>query len=323
MIAPIAGPKSAGGFSINNFPVVLHKKTPIVWNLHRLNLERLPAVDISKVAKLRWIETHTGLQFSDNERDIRTRFGGDYGGKNLFLDLKDSIAHLIIQYVGLQGSKSRVFALSDKEQGGIYTIIFCTDLLLDLASHTIVVDACVMPLSHKIVDLAQIGLHNLSRDPLVSIYTIGKETKAWKNLLTAFVERCRSWKHRENCNYITKGIPVSTDYDQSPLCTCAPGNASPEFLKVRSWQQFAKHVTRAAISPLFAVSYLEPVAGGLESTENTLSRMKQMPVVDEKDGCFNCGKGGELMRCSRCRKARYCTAECQKTDWKKHKAACK
>jgi hypothetical protein len=42
------------------------------------------------------------------------------------------------------------------------------------------------------------------------------------------------------------------------------------------------------------------------------------------DGCCFCRKmGGISMKCSRCKSASYCSKECQKGDWKQHKAVCK
>ncbi|KAI9007605.1 hypothetical protein DFJ74DRAFT_739490, partial [Hyaloraphidium curvatum] len=41
------------------------------------------------------------------------------------------------------------------------------------------------------------------------------------------------------------------------------------------------------------------------------------------DPCDACGKGEAGNRCSRCRVARYCTAECQKMAWGGHKVACR
>ena len=38
-------------------------------------------------------------------------------------------------------------------------------------------------------------------------------------------------------------------------------------------------------------------------------------------GFLACEKSGEL-RCARCKDIWYCSAECQKQDWKRHKAAC-
>jgi len=38
------------------------------------------------------------------------------------------------------------------------------------------------------------------------------------------------------------------------------------------------------------------------------------------DTCVVCAKQGIYKKCSGCKKDSYCSAECQKTDWKRHKA---
>jgi hypothetical protein len=39
--------------------------------------------------------------------------------------------------------------------------------------------------------------------------------------------------------------------------------------------------------------------------------------------CRSCGVAPEkLMACSSCKKVRYCSRECQKADWKRHKEEC-
>ena len=39
--------------------------------------------------------------------------------------------------------------------------------------------------------------------------------------------------------------------------------------------------------------------------------------------CFKCEKPArDLKVCSRCRRARYCSVECQRSDWKQHKSIC-
>lgn len=62
-------------------------------------------------------------------------------------------------------------------------------------------------------------------------------------------------------------------------------------------------------------------------------RVPGMEVVVKKgkgarkeDECANCGRkpGGKIFAaCARCKRARYCSQECQKIDWKGHKKTCK
>ncbi|KAF8595883.1 hypothetical protein BDV93DRAFT_394756, partial [Ceratobasidium sp. AG-I] len=97
--------------------------------------------------------------------------------------------------------------------------------------------------------------------------------------------------------------------DQTPICTCGEGlGFSSSEWNVRSWKGLLRFATRAAISPLFSVSYIETVAGAVKS----------LP-------CWSCGGPGKptLSACSKCKKARYCSTECQHRDWKTHKASCK
>lgn len=254
-----------------------------------------------------------GLMLSDRERAIRDTRASYSSHKDVRFDIKDSITHLIAQYVGLQTKKSNVFCLSDPAKGG-YCYIFPTDLRLDLASHTVVLDACIMlsatqfmtPQSSKV-------MMNINEGGIMVIKTAGAEAAAWMDLLLVFAERCRNYTHHKSCYYVTKGIPL----DGHLSCACALGNASPEFLKVKAWAPLAKYVTRVAISPLFAVSYLETVAGGFDKIT------EMMRGTEVKEGCYKCGKGGNLMRCARCKSASYCSANCQKADWSSHKIECK
>jgi hypothetical protein len=39
--------------------------------------------------------------------------------------------------------------------------------------------------------------------------------------------------------------------------------------------------------------------------------------------CFHCFKQKPAHACSQCKKARYCSATCQKSDWQRHKVWCK
>lgn len=55
----------------------------------------------------------------------------------------------------------------------------------------------------------------------------------------------------------------------------------------------------------------------------TISMPNAPPSMFKKkwiDTCVVCAKEGIYKKCSVCRKDRYCGAECQKADWKRHKA---
>ncbi|KAF8991943.1 hypothetical protein BDQ17DRAFT_1188267, partial [Cyathus striatus] len=50
------------------------------------------------------------------------------------------------------------------------------------------------------------------------------------------------------------------------------------------------------------------------------------PVLEPDEyHCTQCQSEGNptLKICTGCRKVRYCSEECQKTDWKRHKKECK
>jgi len=268
--------------------------------------------------KLDWVTTHVSLMFSDRQRVIRdrqTKYTSNV--RDILVDVKDTLYTLLIRISGVQGVKSRVFGLAEPSIGGIYTLIFVTDLRLDLASHTVVADACVLPLTNRIVEDISSTLARLQNDGLVRVKTIAEEMKAWKRLLPAFVERCREWKHKDSCEYIVKGVvPLSLELAESPICSCGQGMGVDAFENVKEWKHLAQYVTRAAISPLFAVSYLDSVA---TLPEENISKFRKVP--GQCTGCSGPGKP-KLLTCSICR-APYCSLVCQREDWKRHKHRCK
>ncbi|KAA1466604.1 hypothetical protein DENSPDRAFT_831464 [Dentipellis sp. KUC8613] len=346
VIAPPTGPHSQGGLSVNPFPVIFEGGKPTLWNMHRLYLDRQPALDITKRQNLdRWLNTHVTLSLSDREKAMRS--AGQKSNQDPYqtlVDVKESLHVLYMRYTGLQGGgKHRVFGLSEPDMGGVYALIFITDLRLDLAAQTAVLDAFALPLTiDRVSDLAPL-LRRLgeTKEGVAQIVTKDNEMRAWKRLLAASAERCRrTWAHTADCAYVRAGgcVPLSTEYAENPLCGCGEGKDIGPFEDMKGWADAAPYVTRVAISPLFAVSYLESVAGDADtigesvsggSQAGTASRALHARTSSQASGSQNCGRCGNsgtaakpLLVCGRCKAMKYCSAECQRADWKTHKLVC-
>ena len=58
----------------------------------------------------------------------------------------------------------------------------------------------------------------------------------------------------------------------------------------------------------------------VEHEKNNTNEDKEMPLSMET--CPVCGISGQLKSCQRCLTQKYCSTQCQKVDWKKHKENC-
>ena len=174
----------------------------------------------------------------------------------------------------------------------------------------------------------------------------------WKSLLPVMAERCRDWEHTACCEF-ADGIP-EFDPERTPLCSCGVGKVGKALLQSK-WKEAACFATRIVISPLYVAGYLESSKGGPLS-QNTINRLplatssrtspstrerkekknkkektheKEKPLVEKEKTCVtpevvkcqDCGKDG-AKKCGACGEVYYCSRECQKRDWKKHRDAC-
>ena len=241
------------------------------------------------------------------ERDIRT---------DTLTNVKTTIHAILVDATGVQQRQSRVFGLAVK--GNTDTVIFVPTLRLDLASHTLVADAYVLPLNRDRLRKVEKTL-TATLGELIYVDLWGDEVEAWKRLLPALAERCRTWNHGPNCEFLAKkSIPLSLEHENDPLCSCGKGkDISPAFVKEKKWESARPFVTRIAIGPIFGVPYVEGVGG---FTDTVVGESKE-----RHDMCARCGGPGKpkLLVCGGCKSTSYCSAACQKGDWKKHKPTCK
>ncbi|CAH0393731.1 unnamed protein product [Bemisia tabaci] len=326
------------------FPLFVSKvpsglKIPMPWTAMRINLDALPPIDVQNKDSITWMNPLFSAMFS--KREARTRASS--AKNDVRTDLKDGLFSIFVQFAGLQGVKVPVFGLSTKDLG-IQTLIFASNLRLDLANLSVVLDAAIIPLTYEMLfndEQMKQFLDELNRSGLLCIVNVTEtENVSWKVLLPAMVERCRAsntWKHSSRCEYLKAGhIPLPKglrEVGKSSVCSCGIGKCfPPDFLKdvKKKFSEFdtilSRYATRAAVGPVFAVPYVE-------STLNILEDLESLQVADA-EMCHNCGQSGTvnsrtglpnqvLKNCSKCGLAKYCSRECQKADWKKHKPFCK
>ncbi|KAG8723861.1 hypothetical protein FRC09_001440 [Ceratobasidium sp. 395] len=324
---PVSQPFDSSGYYLEPVPIIFSNP----WNVHHVSLDRMPRLDLEADSKkLEWLYPHTALQLSNRELEIRN--GSSTTGlsaTNIMLGVKDAIRTIVINSSGIQDPKTRVIKLCDSDATNAYAILLVGGLRLDLASFTVIIDAALVPLSGD-QTLTASSVEELQGDSMVAVVTNGDETSLLKKLLRGFVERCRTWSHTPNCEYAAQdGTSLSTETERNLVCSCGNGAGfnSPEW-KVESWKDLLPSATRAAISPLFGVSYIEN-GSGTAPMINTARPMTAGSGVRSQtrwdNACWICGGTGKptLAACGRCKKAKYCSAICQGLDWKAHKKNCR
>jgi hypothetical protein len=309
VIAPLAGKY---GLSINPFPISVTEGVEAPWNIHRLNLDILPVMDISQPELLRKISVQLAGAVTDREQSLRDA----KDRTDTLLGVKNTIHAIVSEFLGSRRARAFMLRASNKD---VDTLIFATALRLDLASHGFVIDAQVLAFSdsmgYKVKDILRAIFLDVKY-----IESYGEEAVAWKRLLPAFAERCRTWKHGPNCEYLAgKKVPLSLEYYRDLLCSCGKGkDVTSEFRKEEAWELAIPYVTRVAIGPLYGVPYAEDVGrfvAGLGAAK---------PPEPEK-WCQKCGGLGKpkLLVCGSCKSVSYCSVDCQKADWKTHKGTCR
>ncbi|RPD68233.1 hypothetical protein L226DRAFT_576582 [Lentinus tigrinus ALCF2SS1-7] len=307
VVVPMAGPfLKPDGMKLNPFPVVGSGRALLPWNVHRLSLSRLPTLDLKSPKLDTWLNPHVGSMLSDRERKMRKKHKAD-----ALLFVKDTMHAIFVRVSGIQGGGCmRVVSLRDERTNNCDTLFFIGNLRFDLHSHTVICDAYVLPLTNDIMpEISSFFGRLLNSGTMVDVRVFDGEMEAWKQLIPAFVERCRTWEHTDNCEYLARQeVPLTQKMEADPLCSCGRGKDVDGLLKVAEWRRYAPFVTRIALSPLFAVSYLETVG--------------RDPSAHKCSVCRGRGKP-KMMTCSKCQKARYCSAACQRKDWPRHKPKCK
>ncbi|RPD63944.1 hypothetical protein L227DRAFT_591795 [Lentinus tigrinus ALCF2SS1-6] len=206
-IEPPAGPfLKPDGMKLNPFPVMSRGRVFSLWSMHRLGSELN-----------RWLDPHVGSMLSTRERQARKKRKED-----ALLYIKENIGTMLVRSAGIQGGKPiRAFSLADEATNNCDTVFFINGLRYDLPSHTVVCEGFVLPLTHDFMPKIEKPFGRLVNS-------------AWKQLIPACVERCRTWEHAESCEYLARqAIPLTQKMEADPLCSCGRGKDINELMKWR------------------------------------------------------------------------------------------
>ncbi|EPS39897.1 hypothetical protein H072_6313 [Dactylellina haptotyla CBS 200.50] len=308
----------------------------VAWSVHRINLDRSPPVLIDftkqKPQNYEWINTVMTYAFSSDERREISSTKQAYAG-NPLTEMKESLHTIIIRHIGIQGNQCSVYALHNATHGS-HMLVFVKDIRLDLSGGGIVGDCALIPLEGDPPLAIQPHLMRLElAKKLAPVRNTDGETETWRYFSVSSIERCRTWKHKQNCEYFKVGkvpLPVSGQNPRAtPICSCGMGIFPRSFTNDPLLKPFLPYATRAAIGPVF----LPPYSAGTQSLKDMMSKIKNelnisgsQPLGGNPGTCAVCKSRGDedqkLMKCGRCKKVEYCSKACQTQDWKKHKIFC-
>ncbi|KAK6520955.1 hypothetical protein TWF506_001191 [Arthrobotrys conoides] len=316
----------------HHFPIGIASKSLrsiVPWNMHRINLDKSPAVliDLPKYGSsaYEWISSVVTFSLSKQERANINSTPHKYVG-DLISEVKETIQSIFFHYLGAHGYRHDCFVLSCASTGG-YMLIYIKAIRLDLSGQSITADCAIVPFEDD--TLSEISPH-LANFPHVQLSNSPEESKAWLQLSSSLVERCRTWQHKPDCGYIKfSRVPLSAPglrIGDSPICNCGKGIFPEAFNDNPFLPPLLPYATRAALGPLFPPPYSKELQDmrDLIAQSSSLNISEDPPEEPKKTVCALCGKEEEdeekrVRKCNVCMKVEYCSRECQQKDWKIHK----
>lgn len=305
------------------------QQPPTTVNMPHINLDTLPILSLSDKSRIQFMTTLTSLMFSTRERRLREAQALSRSKKAASsprLDFKESLFTIFMLTSGLQGGETGLFAFTRGDEG-IHMLLFVSAIRLDGAHGGVVLDAAVLPFTKRLIRSGELAEFLIMLRTLeCCTLTVGEEELAlWKKALPALAERCRTWSHESGCEYYETGkVPVSLADGDHVLCSCGQGKLPDTFVSLPDWETAARYATRVAISPLYASALVEELIDPALAKDVAEEMMGRKVAVKR---CRNCGKtendeGVKLKKCLRCLEVLYCSSQCQKRDWAKHRMEC-
>ncbi|KAI1427716.1 hypothetical protein F5Y12DRAFT_783137 [Xylaria sp. FL1777] len=263
------------------YPVHLQERAPINWNLPYIKLAKCPKIDISQRNKLQWLWNHLSMAISSREWDMREKktyiLPEPSNGELVRLDFTDTLYTIFDRFSHPSAKRWRGFSFRSITDGIVQFYILITSLRLNLSDRAVVLDCAV---STAPGDLKGPRLEALAAMGVLSIGVTDEHMQLWRQVLPAYVERCRTWAHHVDCDYATSGkIPLATQLGKRFLCACGNGQFPADFnTHYPSWHMIRKYFVRAAISPAF----LAPFAGHTYCPASDLYNSKFVRLLENR-----------------------------------------
>lgn len=326
------------------FPVFLDQGKPILQNLHYINLDKLPALDVSRKREFGWVENHLTKMLSYKEEATNHHLSTKE--RMIYCDVrvsfKDTLFHIFHGFTYNQGRQTP-WLISNRTEKCVF-LICPSAMRLDMSNKTIVLDCAVVHLNKCSLPYLRPWIECTETEPCYfkELFVSDDELLMWKHTLPAFVERCRTWSHTSSCEYLnTSQIPLSTENNEPGIfCSCAYhafGSSKTKY-DIGNTQLFScltpRHAVRAALTLPF------PTAFGPSSLDTDVAvwaehirpNKRKHPMegrVRDVRFCAACARTeedqqGELIVCAGCEKVWYCCDGCVNWHWYYggHRAGC-
>ncbi|TGO08889.1 hypothetical protein BTUL_0187g00080 [Botrytis tulipae] len=337
------------GYTLNPFPVVLNGPDAYPLTLPKVNMNQRPIISGTGHETGEWISNLMHSMFCAREHSYWRR--SDIGQQEdvpAIFSIKSYIHNMAVSFVQPSPlGRKQTFLFDSGDPRSTSMIIFVSALRHNVDQSSVVLDAYLLPLTAKSSSITPL-IEKLLAHKITQPISYGMrdvDEQLMRRMLPATVEACRKgWDHGSGCKYRQYGsVPLYTESNQSPICTCGEGKDAEGFPQVEGWKILSRYATRIALMPLSTVDYVEAhysqeehdgceegtisfsTSSNSSIDELTGKLVDQLGVVDPR-GCKKCGDipHGDTAhkQCARCGEVRYCGPACQKADWKEHKKMC-
>ncbi|KAI1347266.1 hypothetical protein F5Y01DRAFT_329832 [Xylaria sp. FL0043] len=234
------------------YPIHLREGNPINWNLSYVNLDKFPAIDISQPKNLLWLLPHLESSTKARERDNKEHLtatlpkpSNEELGRSNF---KTAIFSFVSSYILHPAPEKVVFSIhGSRDEGDNHIFIIPTKFRINLADRIVLLECAISTAAADVEKfIMRSGYLHIEKVVLGD-----GRLWLWRQILPAYVERCRTWAHGNDCDYKKFGkIPLDAGTSERFLCQCGNGKFEPDFnADFPGWPLLKKHFVRAAISP--------------------------------------------------------------------------